>query len=31
MYESQLQKLGRKLLSVWEKLLNDSCKAHGIP
>lgn len=26
-YESQLQKFGGKLLSVWEKLLNDCCEA----
>lgn len=26
-YESQLRELGGKLLSVWEKLLNDRCEA----
>lgn len=26
-HESQLQKRGGELLSLWEKLLNDDCKA----
>lgn len=29
-YESQLQELGGKLLSVWEKLLNDCCYAWAV-